>query len=101
MWWQLQLLGCFLVTVKNAIYKVQGFTLTAVVAAIVLLCMVEPSFMRSFKTAPSFFQAWFIGQAGLAVFGCIASYIVGDAGLTLKHYIGMVFALLSGYLLIS
>jgi len=101
MWWQLQLLACLSVTVKGAIYRTQGFTLTAVVAAIVLICILEPSFLKSFKTAPSFFQAWFVGQASLAVFGCIASYLVGDIGLTFKHYMGMFFALLSGYLLIS
>jgi len=101
MWWQLQLFGCLLVTIKDAIYKVQGFTLTAGIAAVALLVVIEPSFIKSFKTAPSFFQAWFIGQAGLAVFGCIASYVVGDTGLTMKHYFGMFFALASGYLLIS
>lgn len=101
MWWQLQLFACFVITLKNALYRAQGLTLTTIVAAIVTLCVAEPSFFKSMRLAPSFFQAWFVGQAGLAVFGCIASYLVGDVGLTMKHYIGMLFALASGYLLVS
>jgi len=101
MWWQLQLFACLIITLKNAIYRLHGFSLGAILAAIVILCVAEPSFSKSMKSAPSFFQAWFVGQAGLAVFGCVASYMVGDMGLTTRHYIGMVFALLSGYLLVS
>jgi hypothetical protein len=101
MWWQLQLFACFIITLKHAMYRVWGFPLWVIGVAVLILCVAEPSFSKSMKLAPSFFQAWFVGQAGLAVFGCIVSYLVGDAGLTLKHYIGMAFAILSGYLLIS
>lgn len=101
MWWQLQLFACLIITLKNAIYRVWGFPLWVIGVACLILLMAEPSFSKSMKLAPSFFQAWFVGQAGLAVFGCVASYLVGDVGLETKHYIGMALAILSGYLLVS
>lgn len=101
MWWKLQLLGCLVITIKNAIYSAYGLTVSVAIAALVLICIGEPAFYKSFRTAPTFFQVWFLGQVTLTVFGFGASVILGDGVLATRYYVGMALALISGYLLVT
>lgn len=100
-WILLTLVACALVTLKQALYREFGFVLWMPVVVLAILIVAEYSFCSAFSKAPSFFSAWFIGYIALAVFGVIASQILGDAGITLKQYIGMFLSILAGYLLIS
>lgn len=100
MWWIWVLLaGCALVTTKHAFYRANAFSWQIAFLCISLVALGEVCFWNALRSAPSFFQPWFLGNVALALFGLVASLILGDKGINTQHYVGMVMALGAGYLL--
>jgi predicted Abi (CAAX) family protease len=90
-----------LVTFKHAIYRTQGVSLTSVLLVLFLLATAEVAYWKGMRMAPSFFQPWFLGLAALVFFGLATSWIIGDSGITTRHYIGVVLAIGASCLLVS
>jgi hypothetical protein len=100
MWWiPIILVSCALIVTKHAMYRANAFSWGIVGIAAVLVILAEIGFWKGLRLAPSFFQPWFLGHVALALFGIVASLILGDKGITTQHYVGMAMALGAGYLL--
>ena len=100
MWWiPILLMSCALLVVKNSLYSANEFSWAIVACVVAILALAETSLWIAMRMANSFFQPWFLGLAALALFGLGASCILGDTGLTVKHYIGIAMAVGSGFLL--
>lgn len=100
MWWiPIILASCLLIVVKNSLYRTNSFSWGMVACVVVILVLAETGFWNGIRMANSFFQPWFLGLAAMALFGLAASYVLGDTGLTTKHYVGMAMAIGSGFLL--
>ena len=90
-----------MITTKHAIYRVNQFSIEVAALAIIIIAFAEVAFWKALQLAPSFFQPWFLGHVALAFFGIIASQVLGDTDITVRNYIGMVFAMIAGYLLVT
>lgn len=100
MWWiPIILFACALIVTKHAMYRANEFAWTIAGIAAILILGAEVCFWKGLRMAPNFFQPWFLGHVALALFGIVASMILGDKGISTQHYIGMAMAIGAGYLL--
>jgi hypothetical protein len=100
MWWVLQIIACFLIAIANTIFRQYGFALWTVSLAIFLAIPIEICFAKSYSIAPTFFQAWFVGNAALVVAGFLISFLIFDGIVTPIYLIGVILTMIGGYLLI-
>lgn len=100
-WWLTQIIACVGVTVVNSIFRVYGLSTKIIIFTLPLAIFNIILFCASFEKASSFFQAWFLGNAALAIFGLVVSLIFFDGIIQWKYYLGMALALTGGYLLVT
>lgn len=100
MWWILQIIGSLAVVAVLTYSRIVGLSLSSYFiyilaqAAIIGWC-----FPVSYMKAPSFLQAWFLGNSTLAVGGFIVSIILKDA-ISTNHIVGAILAVVGAILLI-
>ncbi len=92
MWWVTQIVACMLITFVNVGFRYYGFSFWLVVVGVLVGVPVEVCFAKSYSTAPSFFQVWFLGNILLVGFGFIVSLLVFDGVVSVRHYVGLVLA---------
>ena len=101
LWWILQITGSMGVLVALAYGRSHGFTWNSYG---VYMCMAATTigwmFLKSYEIAPSFFGAWFVGTAALALLGFLASRYYFNEVLILPNYLGAITVLIGSALLI-
>ena len=104
MWWILQIAAITCVTIALIFARWYGLNYTGAFVPWSVKVGIEFiaafAFIKSYAMAPSFFQPWFLGAAGLALFGFLGSLIFfGEAISTLK-ILGASLAVIGSVLLI-
>lgn len=100
MWWILQVTGCLAITATLTYMRVAGLNVaTYSVYILVQAAFIGWAFPVSYERAPSFFQAWFIGNATLAIGGFAVSLLLKDI-VHIHNYIGAALAIIGTVLLI-
>jgi drug/metabolite transporter (DMT)-like permease len=91
--------GVVIAQVVNRIYGVglASWTIYTIIAA----SLTYWGFSKSYSTAPSFFGAWFVGQAAMGILGLLASFLFFKDQISTAQWIGMVLTVTGGYLLIK
>jgi len=101
MWWMLQIVGCAGVCIAQIINRKYGLCSTSwTFYSLIAIFITYPAFGKSFSIAPSFFSAWFLGQVCLNVFGLITAFLVFGDSVSFQQWVGLILAIISGYLLI-
>ncbi len=96
LWWVLQITGSLgvyfaLIPGKKFGLCVKSYVIYMIIAATTASWM----FLKSYQLAPSFFQAWFVGNAALTLFGFFGSLFYFGESLSIIKYIGAC-AIISG-----
>jgi hypothetical protein len=100
MWWILQVTGCLAITATLTYMRVAGLHAAPyAVYVLVQAAFIGWAFPISYMKAPSFFQAWFLGNATLALGGFAVSFYLKDVVLT-HNYVGAALAIIGSILLI-
>jgi hypothetical protein len=101
LWWILQITGSMGVLVALAYGRSHGFSWNSYG---VYMCVAATTagwmFLKSYEISPSFFHAWFVGTAALALLGFFASKYYFKEILILPNYIGVIIIMLGSGLLI-
>jgi len=104
MWLVLQLIAILCITFVHTFNRWAGINNIGFMVVwpvnITMQAIIAPLFIFSYKLAPSFFQAWFIGTLAICFFGFIVSLFIFGEVLTLKYIIGVIFAVISMILLV-
>lgn len=100
-WWLTQIVACLVVAIVNSLFRYFGLSWKIILFVLPFIIWNLTLFCTSFQKAPTFFQAWFLGNAALAVFGFTISYIFFDGMINLKHYLGMMFTIAGMTLLVT
>ena len=106
MWWVLQLIAMMLVT--GVLAFARWFSQTHPGAGIFIPWITKIlneflaafCFIKSYALAPTFFQPWFLGTAGMAIFGFILSLILFSEVLTITKIVGAALAVIGAVLLV-
>lgn len=101
MWILLQMLACLIVVGINSIYRQYGLTWATWLLSLLFVLPAQFFYGRSFEQAPTFFSAWFLGSAVLAVSGFLVSLLLFDGIVNTKCYIGLALTIVGAYLLIA
>lgn len=99
MWWTYQVLGCLVVTAIVTFISKKGLTVTTWGTYVLAQVWVAWAFHMSYKLAPTFFQAWFVGNATLALGGFAISCYCREA-IHLYNYAGAAMVFMGAVLLI-
>jgi len=101
LWWILQLTGSAGVFVALAYGKIKGLCWESFLVYITIsFSICSWMFLKSYEIAPSFFQAWFVGTAALALCGFAGSIFYFKDVVSLLNYIGAIAVLIGSGLLI-
>lgn len=100
MWWMLQIIASLAIIGKQFVYRSMGVTVTSIILILLALSIAEPSFFKSFKLAPNFFQPYFLCSGVLAVGGWLVSILFFKESPNLYQYIGAVLAVGGSALLV-
>lgn len=102
MWWILQIVACMGVAAAQVVNRKYGVCFTSwTVYTLIAASLTYYGFSKSYSIAPSFFGAWFVGQAALGVLGVLASFLFFKDQVSTAQWIGMILTLIGGYLLIK
>lgn len=101
LWWILQVTGSAGVLVALVYGRIHGFCLKSYIFYLIMCITIAGwTFLKSFEIAPSFFQAWFVGTASLALFGLGASYFYFNETVSVINNVGMVMAIVGSLFMI-
>ncbi len=101
LWWILQLVGCVGVYIALASGRIFGLCWKSYLFYVTISTVTFSwMFLKSFEIAPSFFQAWFIGTASLALCGVIGSIFYFNETVSVINYVGAGISLIGATLLI-
>ena len=101
MWWILQVTGCLSITAALSYMRIAGLNVsTYTVYVLVQALFIAWAFPISYRLAPSFFQAWFLGNATLALGGFAVSWFYLKEVAHIHNYVGAVMAIVGSLLLI-
>ena len=102
MWWILQIVACVGVTAAQVVNRTYGVGLVSwTTYTVIAASLTYWGFSKSYAIAPSFFGAWFVGQAALGVLGVVASFLFFKDQVSTAQWIGMLLTIVGGYLLIK
>jgi len=96
-------LGAISVSIVNCFYRsvAPGKLYLFLILIVPLALSKDLIFYRlGFLKAPSFFQAWFLSQIILSLTGFFISILFYEGIISFKHYIGLILAFISGFLLV-
>jgi len=101
LWWILQItgsLGVYFALVPGRKFGlcVKSYAIYIIIAATTASWM----FLKSYQLAPSFFQAWFVGTAALALLGFAGSVFYFKEAISITNYLGAVACITGSALLI-
>ena len=101
LWWVLQIggsLGVYFALIPGRIHGLchKSYIIYMIMAATTASWM----FLKSYELAPSFFQAWFVGTAALALFGFFGSLFYFKEVVSVLNYIAAIMVLVGSGLLI-
>ena len=101
LWWILQItgsLGVYFALIPGRKFGLcpKSYIIYLIVAATTCSWM----FLKSYQIAPSFFQAWFMGTAALALLGFLGSIFYFKETVSMLNYAGAVLGLAGCTLLI-
>lgn len=101
LWWILQITGSMGVAVALTYGMIHGFSWKSFfVYAVLSITTFSWMFLKSYDVTPSFFQAWFVGGAALALLGFFTSKYYFNEVLILPNYIGAAITIIGSALLI-
>lgn len=101
LWWVLQITGSMGVLVALAYGRVHGFSWNSYGVYMFMIGTTAGwMFLKSYNISPSFFHAWFVGTASLALLGFLTSKYYFNEILILPNYIGAIIIMLGSGLLI-
>jgi hypothetical protein len=101
LWWILQITGSIGVMIALTFGMIHGFCWKSYGFYMFMAGTTAGwMFLKSYETAPSFFHAWFMGTAALALLGFFTSKYYFNETLILPNYIGAVITILGSGLLI-
>ena len=100
-WVIYQIVACVLVSSINAIFRKYGINLGTWLSALGISMASQFCFGKSFSLAPNIFQPWVLGNLVLGICGLLFSILVFDGVLGVRQYLGLVLALIAGFLLIT
>jgi len=101
LWWILQLVGCAGVYIAFVPSRTLGLCWKSYLFYLILaITTFSWMFLKSFETAPSFFQAWFVGTASLALCGFLGSLFYFGETISTVNYAGATISLIGAVLLI-
>jgi len=100
-WWILQIMGSFGVYFALVPGKKYGLCWRSYLTYLFFASTVCGwMFLKSYETAPSFFQPWFLGTALLALIGFAASTLYFHEAISALNYIGAALGITGCILLI-
>jgi len=100
-WWILQIIGSFGVYFALVPGKKYGLCWRSYLTYLFFASTICGwMFLKSYETAPSFFQPWFLGTALLALIGFAASMFYFHEAVGVLNYIGAVLGITGCILLI-
>ena len=100
MWWILQITGSLAVVAVLTYSRIVGLSLSSYsIYVLAQAAFIGWCFPISYMKAPSFLQAWFLGNATLAIGGFLVSMILKDT-ISINHVAGAVLATAGSILLI-
>ena len=101
-WWLLQILGLSVVLVSNILARKMGVCWFVYIWNVSMAILVTAwAFMMSYSIAPSFFQAWFVATAIIALYGFFGSTVILGEPLSLLKVVGAMLALAGAFLLVK
>ena len=113
MWWIYQLVAIMCVTIALVFARWYGYAYTGKIGFLLGSSLLVPwavkvgiefiaafAFIKSYNIAPSFLQPWFLGAAGLALFGFIVSLIFFGEAVSIVKILGALLAVVGSVLLI-
>lgn len=101
-WWLLQVLGLSAVLVANILARKMGVCWFVYIWNVAMAILITGwAFMVSYATAPSFFQAWFVATAILALYGFFGSIVILGESLSLMKVAGAMLAIAGAFLLVK
>lgn len=101
-WWLLQILGLSVILVSNILARKMGICWFVYMWNVSLTILVTGwAFMASYALAPSFFQAWFVATAIIALYGLFGSVVILGESLSLMKVAGASLALAGAFLLVK
>jgi hypothetical protein len=101
MWWILQILGSIGVYFALVPGKKYGLCWKSYLTYVFFATTVCGwMFLKSYETAPSFFQPWFLGTALLALIGFLASIFYFEETISIVNYVGAAFGIMGSIMLI-
>lgn len=101
LWWILQItgsLGVYFALVPGRKFGlcVKSYLIYIIIAATTASWM----FLKSYQLAPSFFQAWFVGTAALALLGFLGSLFYFGESVSITNYVGATLGIIGSAMLI-
>ncbi len=100
-WWIIQVTGCLSITVALAYMRMVGLSASSYAAYVILqVAFIGWAFPISYAKAPSFLQAWFLGNATLALGGFVISCFYLKEIANIHNYIGAAAVIIGSVLLI-
>jgi hypothetical protein len=101
MWWSLQITGCLAIVATLTYSRIAGLCPTTyAVYVAVQAVFIAWAFPVSYSKAPSFLQAWFLGNAVLALGGFAVSTLFLKEIANIHNYVGAVAVIIGSILLI-